>query len=74
MKIYSIILLILVTTSCTDNSLQQSEKEKSNLRIVMIDSQQGIQIWKDTKTGCEFLHSTYGYGESIVYLPNTCGL
>jgi hypothetical protein len=49
-----------------------AEHSDSAHRIIVIAEDGYTSVFKDKRTGCEFLDSKEGYGEALAYIPGTC--
>jgi hypothetical protein len=63
------VLTLGLAAACAPNPSHDASKD----RIQTIDNSGDTTVYRDTKTGCQFLNSKAGYGESMVLIPGTCG-
>jgi hypothetical protein len=61
--------IILCLCGCSPPDAEHSSEAR---RIVVVAQDGWTSVYRDMKTGCEFLDSKAGYGEAIVYIPGTC--
>ena len=45
---------------------------RTDNRIETVEQSDSVSIYRDKKTGCEFIHTTQSRSEAIAYIPGTC--
>ena len=64
------LFIILMLFGCAPPDAEHYDQAQ---RIIKISEDGYTSVFKDKKTGCEFLHSrNWGYGEGVVSIPGTC--
>lgn len=71
-SIAALAAVLLVLDGCESASRAQTEPSRISRVYRSDDLDANVRVYRDNKTGCEFLDLKQGSGEGLAYIPGTC--